>query len=88
MTVSGVSAEKASHLARHYPTSRRLVHCLYYFIFRSNDVYLSSFFKALKSCANDDEREKLIQAAGGLGRKSIGPTVTKKLVNVFYRSMY
>jgi hypothetical protein len=89
MTVSGVSAEKASHLARRYPTSRRFLFAFVasYLYFCLTYLY-SSFYLALKSCSNDDEREKMIQAAGGSGRKSIGPTVTKKLVNVFFRCIY
>jgi hypothetical protein len=46
----------------------------------------SLFFKGLKSCATDAEREAMLQRAGGEGRKSIGPAVAKRVVNVFWHS--
>ncbi|KAI9352056.1 hypothetical protein BDR26DRAFT_850275 [Obelidium mucronatum] len=46
----------------------------------------ASFFKALVRCSNDAEREKLIQDAGGEGRKAIGAALGKKMLSVFWRS--
>ncbi|KAI9324383.1 hypothetical protein DFJ73DRAFT_872920 [Zopfochytrium polystomum] len=43
-----------------------------------------AFFLALSECATSEEREKLVTTIGGSGRRALGPTVSKRLINVFW----
>ncbi|KAJ3019062.1 UNVERIFIED_CONTAM: Crossover junction endonuclease mus81 [Siphonaria sp. JEL0065] len=80
LTLPGMSAEKACFFARTYKTSARFREL------NSLSFSSTSFFKALMACSNDTEREKMIQDAGGEGRRAIGASLGKKMMNVFWRA--